>query len=464
MNPLSQFDHNEDELAIREYYQSFQVPDAAQREAILDRWQTAPLPPAVATPRTSRVRIAAVVVALLAVVAVSALREFRTPGTLYGADDLPARLVLVDNFRMTGWQNVSNPGGVNLPPTRLPFEIIVQRPGRYRHSINSISDDGKKQTIVTGYRMCDGQYEVMSNDSAKEFMRYPIGSLDAMLKTEQLAQGYAMLMVLGPAETNYVRVGSEPVNGIDCDLYVANFVEKQTFRLWINPRTGWPTRIVVESLNAAGKWSPNIEINEIDINGEMPETLFTYSPPEGYVDLISKHKPAPGHGPTASDSAVPSASQPPEISMEPMGTGSCNGQSLDLWNCFLLSPDTAIIAWKRTPPKAAEDGTVDWLSGIELVYQSGKTSRPVKHHWARPPQDKQWLWSIIKTTDGQPFGRGMIQMNFRSKGCNMSNSFVPLLFSDSTLDQLLQAADKSRPAEFAGEPLTLPSIRRRLPE
>jgi len=50
-------------------------------------------------------------------------------------------------------------------------------------------------------------------------------------------------------------------------------------------------------------------------------------------------------------------------------------------------------------------------------------------------------------------------MDFRSKGCRMSNSFVPLLFSDNTLDRLLQAADKSRPAESTDESLTLPSIR-----
>ena len=40
MNPLTPEDHSEDELVIREHYQSFLVPDADQREAILDRWQT----------------------------------------------------------------------------------------------------------------------------------------------------------------------------------------------------------------------------------------------------------------------------------------------------------------------------------------------------------------------------------------------------------------------------------------
>lgn len=458
MNPYPTLDEHPEDRPVREYYQQFQVTNPAEREAILDRWQSAPLPPVVATPRSSRVRIAAVVVALLALMTVSMLWEFRTPGTLYGADDLPARLVLVDNFRLTGWQNVPNPSGVNLPPTKLPFEIIVQRPGRYRHTFNSISDNGNKQTIVTGLQVCDGQHAGMQNDSSKEYLRYPVGTLDAALKTEELAQGYAMLMVLGPPDTNYERVGRETVKGINCDLYVANFEKNAAIRLWIDPQTGWPIRIVAETLNAAGNWSPLIEINEVIINGELPDSLFVLSPPEGYVDLISKLKPGPSSNP-ATSTAEPPSHEVPEISMQSNGAGFCNDQSLEIWHGFLLSPDSALIVWKRTMPKATGDGTLDWLNGIELVNQSGKDSRPLKHRWVRPPQDKQWLWSIIKTADGQPFDRGMIQMTFRSKGCSLSNSIVPLLFPDATLDRLIQAAEKSLPVPVSGEPLTLQSLR-----
>ena len=72
MNPLHQYDHSEDEAAIREYYRSLQVADPAQRETILNQWENAPLPLSVATPRSSRARIAAVVAALLVLVTVSA--------------------------------------------------------------------------------------------------------------------------------------------------------------------------------------------------------------------------------------------------------------------------------------------------------------------------------------------------------------------------------------------------------
>jgi hypothetical protein len=285
-----------------------------------------------------------------------------------------------------------------------------------------------------------------------------------MLKTEQLAQGYAMLMILGPPETNYERVGNQSVKGIDCDLYVGRFGENQMIRLWIDPQTGWPIRIDVELLNAAGKWSPLIEINEIEINGEIPDSLFAHTPPEGYVDLVSKLQaaPSPDSPPPADEpSSIP---QPPEISMQPTGGGHCNDQSLEIWNSFLLGPNTALIAWKRTLPNAAEEGAIDWLSGIELNYQAGKAPRPLKHHWGRPPQNGQWLWSIIQTADGQPFGRGMIEMKFRSKGCNLSNSFVPLLLPDGTLDRLLQAAEKMQPAPASGEPLTLKLLRARAGE
>lgn len=463
MNSQHTLDDQPEDRTVREYYQRLQVTNPAQREALLDKWQSTPLLPAVHTPRSSRIRVAAVVVALLTLVAISTLWEFRTPGTLYGADDLPTRLVQVDSFRMTGWQHVPNPADVNQPSTKLPFEIIVQRPGRYRHTFNSITEDGNKQTIITGSQMCDGQYAVMVNDTERAYLRYPISTLDAMLKTEQLAQGYAMLMVLGPPDASYERVGNEFVKGIDCDLYVAKFGERQTIRLWIDPQAGWPIRIVAETLNAARKWTPLIEINEIDINGELPDSLFTFSPPEGYTDMIAKLKATPS--PSSSPAPITSSAEPPanlqlpEISMEPTGGGGCNDQSLEIWNSFLISPNSTLVVWKRTKPKPTEEETTDWLSNIEFVYQSGKTSRPSKHQWVRPPRESQWLWSIIKTADGQPFDRGMLQMTFRSQGCNLSNALVPLLLPDGTLDRLLLAVDKAQPDAASRGPLTVKSLR-----
>ena len=459
MNPQPTLDDQPEDRTVREYYQQLQVANHAQREAILDRWEKALLPPPLATPPSSRAQIAAVVVALLALVTVSALWEFRTPVTLYGADDLPARLVLVDSFRMTGWQHVPNPGGVNLPSTKIPYELIVQRPGRYRHTFSIISESGNEQSIISGSQMCDGQYAAMLNDTSKEYLRHPVGQLDAALNTEFFAQGAAMLMLLGPPDSSYERVGNEAVKGINCDLYVAHHGKSEAIRLWIDPQTGWPVRIVIEMLNAAGKWAPVIEINEVVINDELPDSLFTLTPPEGYVDQISKLIPGASAFPTTPAAAPPANHQLPELTMQSTGSGHCNDQSLDFWHGFLLSPDSALIAWKRTMPKATDDGTIDWLNGIELVYQSGKESRPLKHQWVRPPQDKQWLWSIVKTADGQPFGRGMLQMTFRSKGCNLSNSIVPLLFPDGTLDRLIQAADNSLPIPASGEPLTLKSLR-----
>ena len=124
-----------------------------------------------------------------------------------------------------------------------------------------------------------------------------------------------------------------------------------------------------------------------------------------------------------------------------------------------LASDSAVVVWKRTMPKTADDGTPDWLSDIELSWQNGQDSRPLHHHWARPPQPQQWFWSIVKTTDGQPFDRGMIMMTLRSEGCRLSNSIVPLQFPEKTLDQLIGAAEKLLPDKSSGEPLTLQALR-----
>jgi outer membrane lipoprotein-sorting protein len=459
MNHHSKLPDRNETQEILEHYRQLQIADPAQREAILDRWQNGPIAPVNLNSRTSRIRLAAIVAVIATLVAVSTLWEFGTPSTLYGADELPSRLVLVNNFRITGWQNVPHPSGNSLPPTRLPFEIIVQRPGRFRHTFNSISENGNEQTIVTGLQLCDGKFEAMQNDQEKNYLQVPIGPLDAALKTEELAQGIAMSMLLGPAEAQFQPMESEIVEGIQCDLYVASYEKNSRIRLWLDPQTGWPIRVVAENLDAAGTWTPLIEINEVVINGELPDSLFTLSPPEGYVDLMAKFRSAPSSQPATADIATPSNNQVPEISMQSTGSGHCSSESLEYWHGFMLSSDSAVVVWKRTRPKTANDETLDWLSGIELTWQNGRDSRPLKHHWVRPPRDQQWFWSIVKTTDRQPFDRGMIMMTLRSEGCRLSNSIVPLQFPEKTLDQLIQAAEKSLPERSGGEPLTLQGLR-----
>jgi len=458
MNHHSKLPDRDDTQEILEHYRHLQIADPAQREAILDRWQNGPLPLVHLKSRTSRIRIAAIAAVIVTLASVSALLEFRTPGTLYGADDLPSRLVLVNNFRIAGWQNVPVPGETNLPPTRLPFEIVVQRPGRYRHTFNSISENGNEQTITTGLRLCDGQHEAMQYDNEKHYMQVPVSPLDCVLKTEELAQGIAMIMLLGPPDTHFQPLKSEIADGVHCELYVASFEKHARIRLWLDPQTGWPVRVVAENLNATGKWTPLIEVNEVVINGELPDSLFKLSPPEGYVDLMSNVRSVPIPETTA-DTVAPSNSQPLEISMQSTGSGHCRDQSLENWHGFILSPDSAVVVWKRTMPKTADDGTPDWLSDIELSWQNGQDSRPLQHHWARPPQPPQWFWSIVKTTDGQPFDRGMIMMTLRSEGCRLSNSIVPLQFPEKTFDQLIRAAEKLLPDKSSGEPLTLQALR-----
>lgn len=456
MNTQNTLDDQPEDRIVREYYQQLKVVDPAERESMLDRWLNNPLPVAGAPYGSRHVRSVAIAVAVLVcLVAVSAVREFGALGNLYGADDLPGRLVQVNSFRMTGWQYVPNPAGVNLPSIRIPFELTIQRPGRYRRTFMITKQKGARRSVATGIRVCDGEYEWEQNDTAKRFSGQPIGKLDAILKSEELAQGPGMRMLLGPPSTKYVRVGQEQAKGINCDVFAANIEQNSTVRLWIDPQTGWPVRIMGETLIAAGKWTPLYEINEIDINGALPDSLFTLSPPNGYVDKTSKHE----NSPTISAVESPSNAVLTEITMQPTGGGGSNDQRIEKWYGFLLSPNSAAFAWKRTIPETTGKEPLNWLNNVDLVFQSGNTSRPLKHKWVRPPQAEQWLWSIVKTADGQPFDRGMIQITYQSKDRMMNNFIEPLFFSDSTLDRLLQAADKLHPVPDNSQPLTLKLLR-----
>jgi hypothetical protein len=298
----------------------------------------------------------------------------------------------------------------------------------------------------------------MQDDKERYYMQVPVSPLDCVLKTEELAQGIAMTMLLGPADTHFQSLKSEMIEGIHCELYVASFEKHARIHLWLDPQTGWPVRVVAENLNATGQWTPLIEVDDVVINGELPDSLFKLSPPEGYVDLMSKVRSASSPE-TTTDAAAPTNSQPTEISMQSTGSGHCKDQSLENWHGFILSPDSAVVVWKRTMPMTADDGTLDWLSDIELCWQNGQDPRPLQHHWARPPQPQQWFWSIVKTVDGQPFDRGMIMMTLRSEGCRLGNSIVLLQFPEKTLDQLIRAAEKSLPEKSSGQPLTLPGLR-----
>jgi outer membrane lipoprotein-sorting protein len=80
-------------------------------------------------------------------------------------------------------------------------------------------------------------------------------------------------------------LGSEKVGSEDCDGIEVSFMKHQrSWRLWLSPGDHLPRKL--EETNRGRrihvtkeKWS------SVTINGEMPETLFAWKPPEGWTEL-----------------------------------------------------------------------------------------------------------------------------------------------------------------------------------
>ena len=317
---------------------------------------------------------------------------------------------------------------------------------------------------MTGYQLCDGHYETAVNDLSREYYRVPVQPLDAILKTEELAQGTAMTMVLGPADLRFRRVGVEPVGEIACDLYVGSFAKSTAVRVWLNPVTGWPVRITHEDIDGAGKSTTRMEIVEIAINEENPDSQFLFTPPEGYVDRMAeliKSLPAPLAQPGNSTEN----NKLPALTIQATGSAGGGDQSLEKWHGFLLSSTSALFVWKRSVPTKKESETLDWLQNIEMDYRNGNgVSRPLRHAWVQPPQPSQWLWSIVKTVDGKPLGRGIIHLQLRADRAELSCGFAALQLTNEMLDELIIEAATSAGVPASAEPITLQFLRAKAAE
>jgi outer membrane lipoprotein-sorting protein len=427
---------DEFESAILSHYDRCRAESPNVRSAILDAWESQPR----ATPprRFSwGSRVLGTVAVLLMVAAGLSVWESRSAPELFGADDLPERLVKVDNFRMSGWQIVAAPPDSGQEDTRLPVEFIVERPGRFRHTFHGISENGKQQTIITGMRICDGHTEMMIQQTMSGYMQVPVHPLDAALKTEEIAQGLVLAMVIGPPDLRYHPEGKAPVKGIPCDLYVGSLGEDTRIEMWLNPRTGWPERVVHSRKGQKGNWVHVMEIDEVAVNSQLPESTFTFIPPKGYVDLMAKHRPP------AKDGDPQSLDQPAAtLTMQENSSAHSQDQSLAVWHCFRLESESALIIWKRTAPAPDANGDRDWLHGLTLEYRSGEPARPLVQAWATPPEPEQWLWSIVRAADGKPLGRGTIGMELRGDRFQLKNGLIPLEFPDQTLEKLIEEAGK----------------------
>jgi outer membrane lipoprotein-sorting protein len=448
-------DRQLDEM-LRQSYEALRKPDPAQREAILkglDSIQAdvggsasrpaidgteAPMP----TPRIRRSRASRLLsISAVAVIATMAVVLFRwTPsgGTAYGIDGLPDRLQQVHSISLRGWQWMYNLSPANPLPVRTPFELRIQRPGKFRNSLTTSSTKNGRSELRKQIHLCDGKREWLADEAGKPlFVLRTLSPLDARLTTEYFAQIAAKTAVLGPAGSQYKKIGVDSADGRRCDVYEARFAigrHSTVSKVWIDPQTGFPVRVVRDEINAAGKLTDELELTEIQVNVALADDLFR---PAGSSDAA-----------TPGADELPGEKNPLAIDLRSIASAVFGEAKLDAWYALQISKEAALVIWKRTPP--ADPATSDPLADLSISFSNPGKERPARHIWVdQAKRADDWSWSLVVATDGKAIGPSAINMVLKTKRSRLTLLFPVLWFNDPELEQIVLAA---QPATLGRSP------------
>jgi outer membrane lipoprotein-sorting protein len=408
----------------------------AQRQAVLDALADARLAPEPLS-RHGRIRWqrwALVAACLVALFAVWSWRTTSRDGFAYGIEDVPQRLAEVQSFRLRGWQWIPwDNGKQKQPPLRVPMEITVQRPGRFRYTNAGMTfQQGQKPIIRPHVILCDGKHQWSLDGDNKLERAHPVSRLDALLRTEEVAQIAARFAVLGPQDAHYRRIGREDQSGRSCDLYEGRLPAAggtTVSRVWIDPKDGLPVRVVRGQLEADGTLSPALELTDVAINVPLPDELFRFD------DSVHPH--------VVGTPALHEDTEPPVLDLAPtMRSGDDGG--FDLWHALRISDKAALIIWRRSAPTAKTDEPPDWLSGITMFASDSHEERELRHHWLHQSNAADhWNWSVVVPADGKPLGHADIFLRMRAPRSLTTLGLTPLAFQENDLRELLHAAQSA---------------------
>jgi hypothetical protein len=443
-------DHDEvarlDEM-LASSYEPLRVPPAGQREAVLA---------ALAAPRPAvparRARVwngplawLATAACLLIVAVALALLVPSSARLVYGIEAVPKRVAEVQTIRQRGFALVYDRNQPDAPPQRVEIEYLVKRPDKFRHTWYGVSHHRDAPPFIKhGRTSCDGQAESWTYQLDKLAVTRPIAPVDAWIKTETRAQGF-LAAVLGPPGVAFQKVGRETLRGRPCDVYEGRIGrdDKRLRKLWVDPDTGDPVRSTEAEILADGSRRLVEQIDEIALDVPLDDKLFEFAPPEGFR---VKQEPALGAAAGALDAHYTSAS---------FG----GDEKIELWHSFQISDDAALVVWRRSAPKPAADGTLDWLSGLTISLVEDE-KRLLVHDWVyRSDSPDVWNWSLVALPEGRLPDRAAVLLWLKVHSLDARMGIVPLRFPEQGLAVIIPAAAKATlPAD--GPQFTLDDLRR----
>jgi outer membrane lipoprotein-sorting protein len=380
-----------------------------------------------------------------------------------GIDDVPQRLADAQSLRLRGWEWIYlfDKQQVRI---RAPIEILVKRPGKFRYSTTfSISFDKIPTDTSQCVDFCDGSREWFVFDNKLTYSSV-MSPLDAFLRTKMIEQGNAVSIVLGPPDAAYRKVGRDSQNGRRLDVYEARFqfqTETGTTlaRVWLDPKTGLPTRVVHDKLDAKGKTTPDMELTEIAVNIPLADELFRFDgqkQTETWGDWLRRSLGL--EGPMQAAPPVPIVQQKtparPSLSLDPSAVAFSRGVGqLEFWYALRISDNAGLVVWRRSAPDTKADTAPDWLSNLTMAVSDSREDRALRHQWIYQSfAADRWNWSLVVTADGKSLGRGRVRFRLGPPKSITKLETVPVVLRDDDLRRLLRAA------QDATLPKSLPDI------
>jgi hypothetical protein len=294
--------------------------------------------------------------------------------------------------------------------------------------------------ITRGKSQCDGQVSTGINDATKQYSQSPIRSrLSAKLSTESHAQGFLLSVLLGPPGATYRKISEETLDGRPVHVYEGRFgsdVGNTVTRLWFDPASGHPVRLVHEKVLEDGTMRPTEVIDEIAVNVTLADELFRTPAPAGYQVL------------SLGEQAPPAET----ISTTPTASGSAFGASLETWHALRISEQAALVVWRRSTPQARRGRPGDWLDDVQFKLDESDV-RKLTHTWVHQSgAADRWNWSLLTVDSGKLELRDSILLELSNHGSVVAEQMLVLRLDEEMLREVVAAAGKAMLPEDAARP------------
>jgi outer membrane lipoprotein-sorting protein len=355
---------------------------------------------------------------------------------LYGLEDLPNRLVAARSIYVHAISYQTGKTAKGEETLSAQQEWYVERPNRYR--VTSIG--WSQMTARRLHTASDGAHRILIDDDAKTVLEGNEVPLASEYTVASLIQGSLIQQLLGgPSSAGFRKTGSEPVQGVKCDVYEREFRHPGTaasdrFVIWFNPVSGLPLRINAFAKTGTGPERLAMVYDDVRINVEPPRGTFDFTPPAGYSAI---------HADWASQ----------RLGDQNSASFSSGGKEAFCAVRFALNIDdrAALICWAQFNDfdRQEREGDLQGALGrrLSLTPSSFSRDRTYGNYFLRvdPGERFHWRWSlVVPEGNTRSMGPNPLVFAFNASGTPGTSTlvFVPLVFDRDLLIRMIREAQR----------------------